>query len=357
MGIRDKTFQTMIQEKSDSWGAVLQKSMIPFSLLYRGGIAVRSSLYDNGIFVSRKLTRPVGNMVAGGTGKTPLVIKVAQHLSSLGMRCAVLSRGYKGKAGQSVNIVSDCDQMYLSAEEAGDEPHLIASKLPGTPVLVGKDRYLLGCEAIQRFDPDFLILDDGYQHLALRRECNLLLLDSEAPFGNGWCLPAGTLREGPLAIKRANVIVLTGAPGGNVLREIRSLTPEAPIHTVQFIPGDVRKLPMDQAEDKIDLQGKRVLAFAGIARPGRFFRSVEKLGADLCVQKSFPDHHAYRLEEINSLARLGEEQKVDMLLTTEKDAVRLPGVPGTPPFYALQLMVKIPDQERFFNDMLRLIGK
>jgi len=360
MGIREKAVRAVTREQADGWGGMLQKSLIPLSLLYRGGTAIRSSLYGYGLLASRRLTRPVisvGNMVAGGTGKTPLVIKIVEHLASQGTRCAVLSRGYKGKAGQAVNIVSDRDQIFLSPEEAGDEPCLIAQKLPGTPVLVGKDRYVLGSEAIRRFDPDCLILDDGYQHLSLRRECNLLLLDSDAPFGNGWCLPAGTLREGLSAIKRAGLIALTGDPGDEVVAVIKSIAKDTPLHSLKFTPGGIRRLPMGRPEDQAGLDGKRIMAFAGIARPERFFRSIERLGAHIMERRIFPDHHPYRREEIVTLCRVGAEKKVDMLLTTEKDAVRLPEIPESLPLFALQLSIEIPDQERFFGDIRRLIGK
>lgn len=359
MGIREKVEVAFLRGQAGGRVGLLQGMLIPLSLIYQLVMTVRSFLYANGLIASRRLVRPVisvGNLTAGGTGKTPLVIHMVRHLSSQGLGLAVLSRGYKGKPAQAVNTVSDLKGIRLGVRESGDEPYLMAGKLPGTPVLVGKDRFALGSEAILRFDPDCLILDDGFQHLSLSRECNIILLDGEFPFGNGLCLPSGSLREGVSAIRRADLIAISGDPSGEVLSRIRGLAPGVPVHVVRFEASGLRSLPSHEVESLSLLQGKRVMAFAGIARPERFFRSIERAGAELVHRRSFPDHHPYTGEEAASLFRDGLEHKVDCLITTEKDAVRFPEVPQELPVFALVLSVEFQDEERFFGEIQRCLS-
>ncbi len=338
--------------------ALLRTLLLPATPLYRGITATRGLLYNRGILLSRRLPRPVisvGNLTTGGTGKTPIVIKIVEELTLRGVRMAVLSRGYRGSAGRRVNIVSDPEGLRLDARQAGDEPYLMAMKLPGTPVLTGKDRFPAGMEAIRRFNPDCLILDDGFQHLSLRRDINLLVLDGEAPFGNGRCLPAGDLREGISAVARANRLILTGSGDKTILSRIRAITPDTPIYRVRFVSGGLREMPERKPRSDATLSGKRVLAFCGIARPQRFFRSVNQTGAEVVIERSFPDHHAYRNGELQQLIRQARKKRADFLITTEKDAVRLSKFPDSPPLLTLELAVRIKEQEAFFGDLLRSI--
>ncbi len=359
MGIHEKVVLAFSQEQTSGWVGFLQGMLIPLSLIYQFVMAVRSFLYAYGLITSRRLVRPVisvGNLTAGGTGKTPLVIHIVQHLSPQGLGFAVLSRGYKGKSTQTVNTVSDLEGIRLGSRESGDEPYLMAEKLPGTPVLVGRDRFALGREAVLRFDPDCLILDDGFQHLSLRRECNILLLDGDRPFGNGLCLPAGSLREGVSALRRADLIAISGDPSVEVLSRVGALAPGVPVHIVRFAASGLRRLPSHEVESLSLLQGKRVMAFAGIARPERFFRGIEGAGAKLVHRRSFPDHHPYTGKEAASLLREGLEHKVDCLITTEKDAVRFPEVPQDLPVFALVLSVEFQDPDGFFSEIWRCLS-
>jgi len=359
MGIRDKIMMAFYREQTGGWVGLLRMMLIPLSLIYQLAMSVRSFLYAYGLIASRRLVRPVisvGNLTAGGTGKTPLVIKVVQHLTLQGLGFAVLSRGYKGKSTQAVNTVSDPKGIRLGARESGDEPYLMAEKLPGTPVLVGRDRFALGREAVLRFDPDCLILDDGFQHLSLRRECNILLLDGDRPFGNGRCLPSGSLREGVSAIRRADLIAISGDPSGEVLSRVGALAPGVPVHIVRFAASGLRRLPSHEVESLSLLQGKRVMAFAGIARPERFFTSIERTGAKLVHRRTFPDHHPYTGEEAASLFRDGLEHHAECLVTTEKDAVRFPEGPQDLPLFALVLSVEFQDRERFFGEVRRRLS-
>ena len=170
------------------------------SLPYGAAVALRNHLYDRELLRTAKLPCPVvsvGNLTVGGTGKTPTVILLAALLKEHGHRPAVLSRGYGGHAKASVNVVSDGNRILLGWREAGDEPVLIAGALPGVPVLTGPKRFLTGRAAVERFGADVLILDDAFQHRSLFRDIDIVLIDAARPFGNGFLLPRGPLREPP----------------------------------------------------------------------------------------------------------------------------------------------------------------
>ncbi|MDX1764469.1 MAG: tetraacyldisaccharide 4'-kinase, partial [bacterium] len=280
---------------------------------------------------------------------------IVKGLTEEGFRLAVLSRGYGGTAKSSVNLVSDREKIYLGPREAGDEPVLMARALPGTPVLVGKNRVVLGEAAIRRFPLDCLILDDGFQHLPLKRDANLLLLDGVNPFGEEQCLPGGDLREGIRAIHRADVIVLTGSVTEKTLSRLAKLVPDKPRFNVRFVPDYVRPGDSEQQEELSTIRGRRVMAFAGIARTERFFESVRKAGAILAGERSFPDHHPYTAEEVEWIAREGRKKGADYLITTEKDMVRLPTPLLSPPLLALGLKTEIGNRESFLQEIRRRI--
>ena len=173
---------------------------------------LRALFYEIGIFRVKRLPLPVisvGNITMGGTGKTPTVILIARELMARGKRVAVLTRGYGGSLEGETRIVSDGEKLFLSPAEAGDEPCLLASSLPGLMVVMGSDRYRAGCLALKELSPDCFILDDGFQHQRLGRDLDILLLDGTAPFNNGWTLPAGFLREPISAVSRADLVILT----------------------------------------------------------------------------------------------------------------------------------------------------
>lgn len=320
-----------------SWAADRTKSgMAPlrailgiFSLPYRGGVAARNRLYDLGLLRQEKLPCPVisvGNLTVGGTGKTPTVILLANQLRENGRRPAVLSRGYGGRAGAPVSIVSDENRVLMGWGEAGDEPVLIARALPGVPVLTGAERCLTGRAAVARFGADVLILDDAFQHRQLFRDLDIVLINAARPFGNGRLLPGGPLREPKASLRRAHLIIRTGAEGDPVepLEEIAAGLPSfRGIHRPQGIcEGRTgRLLPADS------LQGEKVCAFAGIGRPEIFRRSLIALGAHIVSFQSFADHHPYTSTDIGALMRLAAETGAERIVTTEKDGIRLGDFP------------------------------
>ncbi|MDQ7838414.1 MAG: tetraacyldisaccharide 4'-kinase [Thermodesulfobacteriota bacterium] len=205
---------------------MLNYLLSPLGYLYGQIMRLRAKLYDFGLFKTRSLpcrVISIGNLTLGGTGKTPLTIWLARYLKDKGQKVAIVSRGYKAKNKGSVSIVADGQRTLLGPDEAGDEPFMMASSLPGVPLLIGKKRFPVGMRAIEDFSPDVVLFDDGYQHLGLARDLNLLLLRTVKPFGNGRVFPAGTLREPLSALKRADAFILTYAEedSGSVMEEQR----------------------------------------------------------------------------------------------------------------------------------------
>ncbi|WP_298432832.1 tetraacyldisaccharide 4'-kinase [Geobacter sp.] len=290
---------------------------------YALAVRVRAALYAAGILPSRCLPRKVvsvGNLTVGGTGKTPMVAWIARYFLARGKRVAVISRGYGGTAEGKTRIVSDGETLFLTPEEAGDEPYLLARSVPGLMVVIGADRHAAGLLAIERLSPELFILDDGFQHLRLRRDLNILLLDCRSPFGNGRTLPAGLLREPTSAASRADVVVLTRC--GGVQREgspVAGLPCSRVTHRLTAIVPLAGGTPVPFSM----LKGERVLAFSGIADPISFFTALKGEGVELAATLSFPDHARYGKREIDTICQLKNESGAAFLVTTEKDAVKL----------------------------------
>ncbi|TSA44650.1 MAG: tetraacyldisaccharide 4'-kinase [Deltaproteobacteria bacterium] len=312
---------------TDGWTAVLPALLRTLSLPYGSIVAARNRLYDQGLLKQQKLPCPVisvGNLTVGGTGKTPMVIFIAHILKDHGYRPAVLSRGYGGSARSPINVVSDGNRILMGWREAGDEPILIARAAPGIPVLTGSRRILTGRAAVETFGADVLILDDAFQHRSLFRDIDMVLLDAARPFGNGFLLPRGPLREPPNSLRRADIIIRTGeGENGEPLREAASLPSFRAIHKPQgLVAGETNRI-----ETVAALLGQKVFAFAGIGYPEVFRRSLMELGAAVVGFQVFPDHHPYDLSDINNLRRLAAESGAARIVTTEKDGIRLVDFP------------------------------
>lgn len=332
-------------ERQDVLDRLLFALLCLLSIPYAFALRVRAFCYRIGVLRTRSLDRPVisvGNITVGGTGKTPTAILLAKLLMIRGKRVAVLSRGYRSKPGREARIVSDGTSLLLSPEEAGDEPYLMARSVPGLMVIIGADRYSAGLLAQQRLNPDIFILDDGFQHLRLRRDLNILLLDCRNPFGNSRTLPAGFLREPVAASARADLVIHTRCNEGNgrvtlpnipSCRSMHVLTGASRLKDGAFIPFD-------------DFTEKRGLAFAGIAEPTAFFDALRKEGLAIVATQSFCDHAAYGEEEIETLCRLRDAAAAEYLITTEKDAVKLtPWLDKLGEAHAAQLDIRLDDLE------------
>lgn len=301
-------------------------TMLPLSILYGMMVALRNHLYDRGILKQVKLPHPVisiGNITAGGTGKTPMTVLTANGLKARGFRPAVLSRGYGGNLKTSGNIVSDGTNILLGPDAAGDEPVLIAAAAPGIPVLTGPDRYVSGQSAIEKFGADVLILDDAFQHRRLFRNVNIVLLDEDKPFGNGHLLPAGPLRELPAALNRADVIVATGISRGGKKRKNPALPDIMPVFRARYQPLDIIQGKDNHILPPGALQGKKIYAFTGIAAPDKFCATLEELGATIIKFLAFPDHYFYKQDDVQAITGEAKALDAEMVITTEKDGVKL----------------------------------
>jgi tetraacyldisaccharide 4'-kinase len=316
-------FRALTEGKRQGGGArIILLFLTLLSFPYLLIIRLRAIAYAAGVLPSRRLDRPVisvGNLTVGGTGKTPAVAMLARYFLARGKRVVVLSRGYGGTLRGRMGIVADGRDMLLNAETAGDEPYLLAATVPGLAVVVGADRYRAGLLAMERLAPDIFILDDGFQHLRLERDLNILLLDSNRPFSNGRTLPAGLLREPPSAAERADLIIYTRCSGGEGLGHFPAIPACRAFHHL----AGVTPLGGGEMRPFADLKNLRGVAFAGIADPVPFFQDLEEEGLTLAARLSFQDHCRYEEKEVAEALRASASCGADYLITTEKDGVKL----------------------------------
>jgi tetraacyldisaccharide 4'-kinase len=307
----------------------------PLSPLYSCLVANRSSLYQKGLFKQHKLEVPVisvGNIVMGGTGKTPLVHYIAQLLHQKKKKPAILSRGYKGTATGKINVVSDGINILMDADHAGDEPRLLAEKLPETPVITGKKRSVTGRFAIDSYGADHLILDDGFQHMSLKRDLDLVLFNAQKLLGNGRVLPGGDLREPLSALKRADAFIISGLDTplddkvGEFIKFLNNLFPHKPVFTGSYLPDEtISRIHAGKNDTLSLLEGSKipVYGFCGIAQPESFHNILKKSNMNLVGFQSFEDHHTYSLDDIRSLHNNGLSSGAQGMITTEKDMVKI----------------------------------
>lgn len=306
------------------------------STAFRFLIQAREKLYSSGILSTLRLHHPVvsvGNLTVGGTGKTPLVIALAEALRDRGFHPVILSRGY-GRTSRGVLVVGSNGAS--NWKESGDEPFLMKRRLGNVPVVVGADRYRAGLFAERKQLGNIFILDDGFQHRRLHRDVDIVTIDPIEWEAGDILLPAGRWREPKSAIERAHIACVQEIPG------IAVPTLSIPSFTVRT---EIQGIYKEDAPVPIEgLKGRAVIAFAGIAKPERFFAALESLGIRPVRCVRFRDHHPYSSRDIE---KLGGE----VLITTEKDAIRLDAVTGLPYSY-LRISAKIPDFERLMSSIL-----
>jgi tetraacyldisaccharide 4'-kinase len=306
---------------------MLTMILAPFSLVYSLVLRQRAAFYHFGLLRTHRLQRPVisiGNITVGGTGKTPVTAYIGRFLLAQGYKVAVLSRGYGGSLEGQTAVVSDGATIMMGAGECGDEPYLLASTVPGLMVVIGTDRYAAGQLAIKQLSPDVFLLDDGFQHIRLHRDLNILLMDCSNPFGNGWTLPAGMLREPSSATDRADLVIFTRTPdGGAITAEASGIPSCLSCHAIVDLIPLVSRVPVPFT----DFNAKRMLAFAGIADPDSFFAGLRARGLDLVDCLRFPDHVVYNRERFDEIADALRKSEADFLITTEKDGVKLKDLP------------------------------
>jgi len=364
------------------------------SFLFNGVVQARYWLYRNRLLHDQPLgclVVVVGNLTVGGTGKTPVVEKFARALRDRGRKVAILSRGYKSKspplwrralnwithaAEPPPRIVSDgSSPPLLDSEHAGDEPFMLAKNLPGVLVLVDKNRVKAGMYAIKKFGCDTLVLDDGFQYLPLKGSLNLLLVDKTNPFGNGNLLPRGILREPIKHLKRASYVFLTKSNGQRDLdleELIKRHNPRAdiiecahrPKHLIRFgaggagaVPDEEQPLEFLKERQPLEfLKGKRVGAFSGIAVPEGFEKFLRDLGGKIVFTRRFLDHYRFKYDDFVSIFSEALEKKADIIVTTEKDAVRIAtDMPCPVPIYYLRLEIEILQGASDFDEAVERI--
>ena len=277
----------------------LASLLLMISYGYRGALGLKNFCLKSGLTRVKKLPCKVisiGNLTVGGTGKTPMSMYVAASVKQMGYKVAMVSRGYGGKAEKEGGIVSDGKTLYMGSEQAGDEAFLMAGRLEGIPVLVGKDRYASGRMAIREFGSEVLVLDDAFQHRRLMRDMDLVLLDDRKPFGNRNLFPRGRLREPVGEISRGDAVILTRSrgKGAETISLLKKTAPGIPVFRSSHEP--VVRAVIRRSGDQgaaARLTGKSVFAFSGIAANTEFQDTVEKLGGHLAGSLSFADHHNY----------------------------------------------------------------
>jgi len=354
----------VILERRHGVRATLLRGLLyALSFIYERIVQLRLFLYRHRIFRERTLgclVISIGNLTVGGTGKTPVVEKFAHALRSGGRRVAILSRGYKSvpptvarkpfarfrrKSPTLPRIVSDGKSLLLDSLTAGDEPYMLANNLKDVIVLVDKDRVKSGLFAIKELKADTLLLDDGLQYLHLKHRLDIVLIDRQAPFGNEYLLPRGTLREPPRNLRRASYIFITkstGEPNDALIARIREYNRTAeiiecahrPLHLQNVFTGEQRPLE--------ELRGTFIGSLCGIAQPESFEDGLRRLGAQIEISKHYTDHHRYSEAELQSFINRCVRRDLAMIVTTEKDAVRFPRLLSPEvPVYFLRVEIEI----------------
>ncbi|MBC7911439.1 MAG: tetraacyldisaccharide 4'-kinase [Pyrinomonadaceae bacterium] len=331
--------------------------LTPLSALYGAVTSARLKLYSSGALAAQEIDAPVisvGNITTGGTGKTPLVAWLARRLSTAGERVCILTRGY-GRAGSASRqvVVSDGVRLLADAREAGDEPRLLAEMLQGVAaVICHADRATAARWALKNLNSSVFILDDGFQHLALKRDLNLLTIDATNPWGGGKLLPRGRLREPLRGIKRADAVIITRANQTHDIEKIRAeaerLSGGRPALLSEVITVGLRPLFDGEKVSESNAESaslpQPVAAFCALGNPQAFFEHARDGGLSLAYTKSFTDHHVYTQDEIDAIVREAKAHGARSLLTTAKDAVKLRGLSFELPCYVLEIDVSFDDE-------------
>jgi tetraacyldisaccharide 4'-kinase len=332
----------------------------PLAAAYGTGVALRLALYRRRLFRVRDAGRPVisvGNVAAGGTGKTPFVLWLAGELASRGLTPAILTRGY-GRSSRGTVVVSDGAGALASVDASGDEAAVLARALPGVPVVADGNRSRGAARALAlKPATSVFILDDGFSHVGLARNVDLVLLDATAPDAGGALLPEGGLREPLSSLARADVIVVTKSeqadPAAAASLAAR-YAPGVPLYRAETeVTGivDARGTPVR----RLDLPGPTLAAVAGLARPDAFFATLRSLGIEPAAEIAFPDHAPYGPEQLGRIAREAAAAGATAVVTTDKDSVKLEGRCPLP-LYRVSIRMKVAGSS-FLPDLLGRLSR
>src|SRR5438067_1413397 len=355
----------ILERRGGFRAAILRSFLYLLSLVYERLVQVRLFLYRKRVLRERALgclVISIGNLTVGGTGKTPIVEKFARALQKGGRHVAILSRGYKsvprpskrsllaklrGDNPDPPRIVSDGKSLLLDSLTAGDEPYMLAHNLKNVAVLVDKDRVKSGLFAIEKMNADTLLLDDGLQYLHLKHRLDIVLVDRQAPFGNEFLLPRGTLREPPRNLRRASYIFITkntGQSNDTLIARIRRYNRTAEIIECAHRPLYLQNIYTGERIMLDRLHGAFIGSICAIAVPESFEGALKNLGANVDLSLRYIDHHYYTEGELRSFVNRCIRRDLAMIVTTEKDAVRMPRLPETDvkvPIYFLRVEIEI----------------
>lgn len=322
-----KLFRRILDEADQAAGIRLLRLLLRLpARLFGSLVRRRNRMYASGRMKPERLPLPVisvGGLTVGGAGKTPVVRYLAGLLMDMGRRPAILSRGY-GRTDEAITSVNPAGRW----QAAGDEPAFLANMLPDVPIIVGADRFAAGRYAVAEFQPDILLLDDGFQHRRLHRDLDIVVLDSTGFHRNMRLLPAGPLREPLSALGRAHGLILTRTDQCETATEItafaRRVNPDILIINSAYTPRHLRRVSNEEILPPDHLQGQPALLFCGIANPMSFRQTVAGLGVEVASLLPFPDHHPFSVNELDRVLEAASRAGVEWIITTEKDAVRIP---------------------------------
>ncbi len=376
--IEQPFLEIIFEQRRGKRAAVARSILFALSKVYQFGLKIHR------FFIQARLVRDstlgiqviaIGNLTFGGTGKTPVVEKFARELQLQGRTVAILSRGYRSRPqplGEVLlnkllfredstppRVVSDGKSLLLDSDTAGDEPYMLASNLKDVVVLVDKNRVKSGRYAIEHFGCDTLLLDDGFQYwrLAGRRQ-DVVLVDSQQPFGNEHLFPRGTLREPPSHLSRASVIFITKSDGktAELRQRIGRYNPSAGIIECIHAPLYFEDVFTGEQKGLEFLEGRRVASLSGIAQPESFEQSLVKLCRELVYSKRFADHHRFTQQEMLNAINRSKKRQAEIIVTTQKDAVRFPKLDRRDlPIYFMRVEIKILHGAKDFDDCVRKI--
>ncbi|HYH84659.1 MAG TPA: tetraacyldisaccharide 4'-kinase [Pyrinomonadaceae bacterium] len=336
-------------------------ALAPLGILYGAVARTRLRLYRSGFLKTENVGVPVisvGNITTGGTGKTPLVECVARAVALEGRRACVLTRGY-GRADERRRVVvSDGERVLADAGESGDEPRLLAEQLLGVAAVVcDRDRVGAARWARETLGAEVFILDDGFQHMKIARDLDIVTLDATAPWGGGHMLPRGRLREPREGLRRADCIIITRSEQASDLKGLRaevarlagsrSLVIASRVRTrgLRLLGGAYEMIEGANAELESVAKGQSAAAFCGVGNPRAFFEQLRREGFDLRYTRAFPDHHDFRDSDLAAVVREAEQGGARILLTTAKDAVKLRGRSFPLPCYVVEIGLEFEDEE------------
>lgn len=347
-------------EKEDKGGIIFLFLRL-LSILYLTGYIIRKSLYGLGLIKPKNLSAKVisvGNITAGGSGKTPFVLYLAKKLQEKGTNFAILTRGYKRLSKDTFEL-KKTDSFGTKWEQVGDEPFLLSNHLPGVTMIVDQDRFHSGKIAQDKYKADFLLLDDGFQHWRLNRDLDIVMIDASIDLEEEKLLPAGRLRESLSSLKRANLFILTRVDQSEYKDKMKKLlqkyNSQSPI-----VESILQISSIQNWKDKTEIElsqykGKKGLSFCGIGNPFSFERTLKSLGLEILNAFFFLDHYIYTRKDLLSLQAEARKSGAEYLITTEKDSIRLPDTGElTTPLLVVNVELKIISGEEKLWEVLNL---